>query len=140
MLNPSDMNPHEMYSRRAERVILAALMREPQLATEACIHHEVTEGSLYFHHHRLVWNAVWSLVESALMPNLVSVYQTLQCRGELRELDPVNPALALVGIWESDPTGAWVDWACDVVAFHARRRDAIHRAKEVMQLAYAGQI
>jgi replicative DNA helicase len=127
------MLPH---NRRAERIVLAALMREPQLATEACIHHGVTEADLYWYAHRLVWSAAWGLVESGAVPDLVGVWQVLVCRRQTREQDPETPALWLADLYDADPTGAWVDWSCVCVREAATRRDVIHRANELLRDAY----
>jgi replicative DNA helicase len=130
-----DAPPHDT---KWERRLLAALMREPVPASEACVRHRLTAADFYVHAHRLVFDAAWSLVESGGVPDLVSVWQTLVCRRQQRELDPRAPALWLADLYDADPTGAWCDWACEVVRWHADRRDAIHRAREVLRDAYDG--
>ena len=95
-------------------------------------------ADFYIHAHRLVFDAAWSLVESGGVPDLVSVWQTLVCRRQERELDPRSPARWLADLYDADPTGAWCDWACEVVRWHADRRAAIHRAREVLRDAYDG--
>lgn len=96
------------------------------------------ESDLYDHAHRLIWDAVWSLVESGAEPDLATVYQTLRCRNQLRELCPMNAALWLAELYEADPTGAWAEWACRVVKYHANRRALIQRAKMLERDVYAG--
>ena len=133
------MNPTPPHSESAERALLAGLIREPQLVTEACLHHGVRGTDLYFHAHRLVWDAVWSLVESGAVPDLVSVWQTLVCRRETRELDPVCPALWLADLYDEDPTGAWCDWACGEIVQCAQDRAEIHSAMEFLKNKAAGR-
>jgi replicative DNA helicase len=130
-----DAPPH---STKWERRLLAGLLREPQLTCESCVRNGVREEDLYLHPHRLVWSAAWGLVESGAVPDLASVWQTLVCRGQQRELDPHAPALWLADLYDADPTGAWAEWACHKVKSHAARRDAIHRAREVLRDAYDG--
>jgi replicative DNA helicase len=132
------MTPPPPHSTKWERRLLAGLLREPLLSCESCRRHGVTEGDLYAHAHRLVWDAVWSLIDSGLVPDLVGVYQTLRCRGQLKELDAVNPALWLADLYDADPTGAWCEFACRVVKHKAKLREQIHVAKEVMAAAYGG--
>ena len=115
------------------------VVEKPQLVTEACLHHGVTEADLFFYAHQLIWNAAWSLVDSGAVPDLVTVYQTLQCRGELRELDAINAALWLADLWEADPTGAWCDWSCQLVKHASRQRQMIHKAKEMLSDVYGNR-
>ena len=103
------------------------------------MHHGVTESDLYFHSHRLVWSAAWGLVESGAVPDLVSVWQVLVCRRDTRELG-AQPARWLADLYDADPTGAWCDWACQVVKWNSNRRRTIHAAKEAMADAYAGRM
>jgi replicative DNA helicase len=132
-VTPKTLHPH---NEDAERRLLAGLLREPLLVTEACIRHGVKEEHLYFHPHRLVWGAAWSLIHSGGVPDLVGVWQTLVCRGQQRELDPRAPALWLADLYDEDPTGAWCDWSCELIREAATRRDLIHRANEVLRDAY----
>lgn len=125
------MTPKPPHNEQAERRLLAGLLREPQLVTEACIRHGVTEGALYFHTHRLVWDAAWSLIDSGAVPDLVGVWQVLVCRGQEREL-PHPPALWLAELYDADPTGAWCDWACGLILEAAAVRSVIHRATEML--------
>lgn len=126
------------HSERAERVLLAGLFREPDLVTRACIRHGVGESDLYFHAHRLVWRTVWDLVEAGVIPDLAGVYQVLICREQDRELNGDRSALWLAELYDADPTGAWCDWACEVVLWCSSRRAVIHRATESLRDAYDG--
>jgi replicative DNA helicase len=130
--------PAPLVTERAERVLLAGLLRAPQLVTEACLRHGVKEKHLYHHAHRLVWDAVWSLVKSGAVPDLVGVWQTLRCRKQTRELG-VAPAAWLADVYDADPTGAWADTACKLVVAHARRRERVHAAREVLRTAGMGR-
>jgi replicative DNA helicase len=127
------------HNERAERVLLAGLIREPQLVTEACRHHGVRDGDLYVYAHRLVWDAAWSLIDSGLVPDLVGVYQTLRCRGQLKELPDWNAAVWLWELYETDPTGAWCDWACAEVVAYAQERAEIHSAAAFLQNKLMGR-
>lgn len=133
MQNP----PH---STKWERRLLAAFLREPLLSCESCRRWGVTGDDLYIHAHRLVWDAVWSLVDSEVVPDLVGVWQLLRCRNQLAELSATNPAAWLAELWEADPTGAWAEWACRVVKHKAKLREQIHKAKEAMAAAYGGVV
>lgn len=123
------LSPH---NELAERRLLAGLLREPQLVTEACIHHGVTVEDFFHSHHRIVWNAAWSLIDSGLVPDLAGVWQTLVCRGEERELDAASPAAWMADLYDEDPTGAWCDWSCVVILELAKERAVIHSAHAML--------
>lgn len=137
MTNPprDPMPPHD---ERSERVLLAGLFRDPALVGAACERHGVAESDLFFYSHRVVWRAVWTLINAGVEPTLATVYQMLLIDGTAKELDRDNPALWLAELYDEDPTGAWCDWAARVVLRDSARRASIYRANEMLRDAYDG--
>ena len=125
--------PHD---ERAERQILASLMRWPDVACPACLELGVETGDFYFHRHQLVFFAAWELVGSGCGTAPADVYLVLRGEGGLPELGH-NPALWLAEVYGEDVLHGVYD-ALESVRWLAARREVIHRATEALRDAHDG--
>jgi replicative DNA helicase len=119
----------------AERVVLAGLVREPELNAAAF---GLLADDFYAYPHRLVFAAaadLWTRLEPV---GLCEVYAELRATRQLADLGP-RPAAWLAELIEADPTGAYCLRAAEWVRVLALRRAVLGRCREtVARLASYG--
>jgi hypothetical protein len=121
-------------------VLIAGLLREPQLLTEEIIRRDLDIDDLYDGLHRIVYGLIWDLIRSDeyIIPSPLTVWELVQCRGMAREFPHGEPALWLLDVLNADPTGAWCYNAISLILEMSARREAIRYAAELASDAQDG--
>lgn len=122
------------HCERSERRILAAIMREPELAFRACEHHGIVDDAFFFRLHRTLFRYAKMTIKFHGAPDAATLYELGRQTGDTDNVSAIWFADTL----DFDPTGAWCDHSCEQVKLLWARRDAIHRANELLRDAYQG--
>lgn len=122
----------------AERLLLSALMKAPEMAFPEVLAAGVTAEDFTQHAHRLCFAALADLAgtgSGVVGPH--SLFLVLKARRQLAEFGP-HPARWVGDLWFDDPTGCWSSWAIHRLLAMSRRRLTVRKAREEIKEAMAG--
>lgn len=127
--HPPDTQAH-LKPEGAERLLLAAVLRDPDLALDAADRFVGPEDFAVFVH-GLVFGVCRDLFRAARVAGPADVLAELQRRGQAAELGPAAGAF-LFDLWNEAPTGAGAEYYAAQVRDAALRRRLRHAALEIL--------
>ena len=123
--------PDHMRPESAERQLVGAVLRDPDLAIDAALLHIEGPADFYFHPYRLVFEVCRDLFTKSRAGGPVYVHQELVRRGSAADLG-ASSGTWLADLYTEVPTGANVDYHAGLVREAALRRRLWHAAREIL--------
>ena len=114
-----------------EEAVLGALLIEPSCVDEAM--EELTPSCFYDPKHRVIFEAMVSLVGEHVALDLLSVSQKLRERGQLEE---VGGAVRLAALSQKIGAAAHVEYYIKILKHKTIQRDLITASHEILRSAY----
>ncbi|MGM9737323.1 MAG: replicative DNA helicase [Candidatus Cryptobacteroides sp.] len=114
-----------------EEAVLGALLIEPSCVDEAM--EELTPGCFYDPKHRMIFEAMVSLVNEHVALDLLSVSQKLQSQ---KNLEAVGGSLALASLSQKIGAAAHVEYYIKILKQKCIQRDLITAAYDILKGAY----
>jgi replicative DNA helicase len=117
------------HSREAEEALIGAALMSPDLIQGI----DLDTEDFYIHRNRMVWDALSALSRRGIEPDLVTVTDHLESRGQLSDVG--GPA-ALISLINTTPTALRAGNYAGIIRDKAQRRRAILAASELARAAY----
>ncbi|MDD6252725.1 MAG: replicative DNA helicase [Bacteroidales bacterium] len=114
-----------------EEAVLGALLIEPSCVDEAM--EELTPGCFYDPKHRMIYEAMVSLVNEHVALDLLTVSQKLQSQ---KNLEAVGGSLALASLSQKIGAAAHVEYYIKILKQKCIQRDLITAAYDILKGAY----
>jgi replicative DNA helicase len=124
----NQLPPH---SRDAERSILGAVMRDPELLSAVVL--VIGPDDFFFDAHQRVFRAVLELDRIRQPVELLTVHDRLNATSDLED---VGGVAYLAELWEACPTAANSDYYARVIRDNAIIRRLIHAVNEILRDCY----
>lgn len=121
------------YSEEAERGVLGSVLIESERIIELCSMKSVSADSFYVPAHRLLFEQLQAMYQSAQAVDLLTVGEALKKAGRL---DQVGGYAFLEGLIDSTPTAAHAEFYIDIVQQKYLFRRIIAQASETIDHCY----
>ncbi len=122
-------DPDPLYSQEAEEALLGAVILDPALIIEL----PVDVDHFYIHRHRMIWEALKSLLARQIVPDYVTLSEELNKQGKLGEIG--GPAY-LTQLLNSTPTSLHAEAYAQEVIDLAKRREWMVIANSIVKSAH----
>jgi len=126
----NEYEPKPLFSKEAEEALIGALLIDPG----ALLMLDLNANDVYIQRHRWVLEAMQSLASRRVNPDIVTLCDELDRRGQLQECGGV---VYLVGLISSTPTSLGLENYAGIVSDYARRRRILQAANDLAKEAYA---
>lgn len=121
------------YSEEAERGVLGSVLIESERIIELCSMKSVSADSFYIPAHRLLFEQLQAMYQSAQAVDLLTVGEALKKAGRL---DQVGGYAFLEGLIDSTPTAAHAEFYIDIIQQKHLFRRIIAQASETIDHCY----